>query len=83
MWLVPHWFPSASMGTNVKTKIMAVDDDPIDLGLLKTTLEPYGYEVLAVGDSRDALKLLEMRTDSATTEYMPPGPRRRANVAMR
>jgi CheY-like chemotaxis protein len=60
MWLAPHWFPSASMGENMKIKIMAVDDDPLDLRLLKTSLEPYGYEVLAVGDSRDALKLLEI-----------------------
>ena len=60
MWLAPHGFPSASMGEYMKIKIMAVDDDPLDLGLLKTTLEPYGYEVLAVGDSRDALKLLEI-----------------------
>jgi CheY-like chemotaxis protein len=60
MWVAPHWFPSASIGGNMKIKIMAVDDDPLDLRLLKASLEPYGYEVLAVGDSRDALKLLEV-----------------------
>jgi len=31
MWLAPHGFPSASMGENMKIKIMAVDDDPLEL----------------------------------------------------
>ena len=47
------------LGENVKIRIMAVDDEPAVLDLLKSMLEAHGYEVLAIGDSRDALKLLE------------------------
>ena len=42
----------------MKIKIMAVDDEPEVLHLLKTMLEAHGYDVLAIGDSRDALKLI-------------------------
>ena len=42
----------------MKIKIMAVDDEPAVLGPLKIMLEAHGYEVLAIDDSRDALKLL-------------------------
>ena len=38
---------------------MAVDDEPEILDLLKTKLEAHGYEVLAIDDSREALKRLE------------------------
>jgi CheY-like chemotaxis protein len=44
----------------MKIKIMAVDDEPAVLGLLKTILETRGYEVLAIEDSREALKRLEV-----------------------
>lgn len=44
----------------MKIKIMAVDDDPTALLVLTTMLEPKGYEITAVTDSRDALKLLDM-----------------------
>lgn len=39
---------------------MAVDDEPAVLELLKTMLETRGYEVLAIEDSREALKRLEV-----------------------
>ncbi|MGA3328266.1 MAG: response regulator [Terriglobia bacterium] len=44
----------------MKIKIMAVDDEPDVLELLKTMLETRGYEVLAIEDSREALKRLEV-----------------------
>ena len=44
----------------MKIKIMAVDDEPEVLDLLKTMLETHGYEVLATDDSREALKRLEV-----------------------
>ncbi len=44
----------------MKIKIMAVDDDALVLDLLKTMLETRGYEVLAIGDSREAMKRLEV-----------------------
>lgn len=44
----------------MKIRIMAVDDEPVVLHPLRTTLETYGYEVLAIGDSREALRRLEV-----------------------
>jgi len=44
----------------MKIKIMAVDDEPEVLDLLKTMLETRGYKVLAIEDSREALKRLEV-----------------------
>ena len=52
--------PVRELGENMKIKIMAVDDEPAVLHPLKTMLESHGYEVLAVGDSREALKRLEV-----------------------
>jgi DNA-binding response OmpR family regulator len=40
-------------------RVMAVDDEPAVLNLLKTLLVSHGYEVLAIEDSREALKRLE------------------------
>lgn len=39
---------------------MTVDDEPAVLNLLKEMLEIRGYDVMAVNDGRDALKLLEV-----------------------
>jgi CheY-like chemotaxis protein len=44
----------------VKIKILAVDDEPVVLDVLKTMLGLHGYEVLAIDDSREALKRLEV-----------------------
>jgi len=44
----------------MKIKIMAVDDEPAVLDVLKIMLEAHGYEVLAIKDSREALKRLEV-----------------------
>ena len=44
----------------MKIKIMAVDDEPAVLDPLKIMLEARGYEVLAINDSREALKRLEV-----------------------
>ncbi len=40
-------------------RIIAVDDEPGTLELLKAMVEPLGCEVLTVGDSRDAARLIE------------------------
>jgi CheY-like chemotaxis protein len=40
-------------------KIMVVDDEPDVLKLIKTIVEPWGYEVLALTDSREAARRLE------------------------
>ncbi len=40
-------------------KIMAVDDEPEILRLIKTMMEPLGIEVLTIADSREAARRLE------------------------
>jgi DNA-binding response OmpR family regulator len=40
-------------------KLLAVDDDPQVLKFIKTLLETRGYEVLALSDSRSAMKSVE------------------------
>ena len=42
----------------MKIKIMAVDDEPAVLNTLKTLLVAQGYQVVAIADSREALKRL-------------------------
>jgi two-component system, sensor histidine kinase ChiS len=51
---------AASLEHNMKIKIMAVDDEPVVLELLKIILEIQGYRIMAVSNGRDALKLLEV-----------------------
>jgi CheY-like chemotaxis protein len=54
-------------------RIIAVDDEASTLELLKTLVEPLGYEVLAVGDSRDAARLIEHeKFDGAIVDVMMP-----------
>lgn len=43
----------------MSVKIMVVDDDPDVLKLIKTIVEPWGYEVLALADSREAARRLD------------------------
>jgi len=40
-------------------KILVVDDEPTVLKLIKSIVEPLGYEVLALADSREAARRLE------------------------
>jgi len=40
-------------------KILAVDDEPEVLKLIKTMVEPLGYEVVTLADSREAVRRLE------------------------
>ncbi|MGA2982292.1 MAG: response regulator [Terriglobia bacterium] len=44
----------------MKIRIMAVDDEPAILDPLKVMLEAYGYGVVTIKDSREALKRLEV-----------------------
>jgi CheY-like chemotaxis protein len=43
----------------MSVKIMVVDDEPDVLKLIKTIVEPWGYEVLALADSREAARRLD------------------------
>jgi CheY-like chemotaxis protein len=43
-------------------KILVVDDEPEFLRLIKSMVEPLGYEVLALADSREAARRLSRLT---------------------
>lgn len=54
--------------------IMAVDDEPVVLRVLKGILEPEGYEVLLASDGSSALSLLdEHKPDLVLLDIMMPG----------
>jgi len=54
-------------------KIIAVDDEPEILKLLKAMVEPLGCEVLMVADSRDALRLIESeKFDGVVVDVLMP-----------
>jgi CheY-like chemotaxis protein len=42
---------------NIKSKILVIDDDEINLWLLKETLVPKGYEVLTAGNGEKGIAL--------------------------
>jgi CheY-like chemotaxis protein len=54
-------------------KIMVVDDEPSVLKLIKSIVEPLGYEVLALADSRQAARRLETeRFDGVVLDILMP-----------
>ena len=54
--------------------IMAVDDEPVVLRVLKGILEPEGYEVLLASDGSSALSLLDgHKPDLVLLDIMMPG----------
>lgn len=54
-------------------KIIAVDDEQVTLELLMAMLEPLGFEVLGVEDSRDAARLIDQeRFDAAVVDVLMP-----------
>ena len=59
---------------NNRTCIMAVDDEPVILTILKRILEPEGYEVVTASDGLSALVLLDKRKpDLVLLDIMMPG----------
>ena len=59
---------------NNRACIMAVDDDPGVLRVLKRILEPEGYEVVLANDGSSALALLDERQpDLVLLDIMMPG----------
>ncbi len=59
---------------NNRACIMAVDDEPVILTILKRILEPEGYEVLSANDGSSALALLdERKPDLVILDIMMPG----------
>jgi len=54
--------------------ILVVDNAPANLALVKSTLEPFGYEVLAAGCVRDALEVARERSiDLILSDVHMPG----------
>src|SRR5215468_6649829 len=55
--------------------ILVVDDIPANSNLLRSTLEPEGYEVLLAADGETALQLANRaRPDVILLDVMMPGP---------
>jgi DNA-binding NtrC family response regulator len=48
----------ATLDTTMKTTILAVDDDPLDLAPLRLILESWGHEVLTANSGNEALGIL-------------------------
>jgi len=56
-----------------QARILAVDDDPVNLQVLKNILSEHQYEVEAVTSGKEALKLLEWKDwDLVITDVMMP-----------
>ena len=54
-------------------KLMVVDDDPASLDLVKALVEPLGYEVLALADSRQAAECVsEQEFDGIFVDVQMP-----------
>ncbi len=59
---------------NQRACIVAVDDEPTILRVLKRILEPEGYEVILASDGSSALALLdERKPDLVILDIMMPG----------
>lgn len=54
-------------------KLLVVDDDPAILVFVKTVVEPWGYQIQTLEDSREALRLLEEeKFDGLVFDIMMP-----------
>ena len=57
----------------MKLRVMAVDDEPAVLNLLKAQLESHGFQVIDIVDSREALKRLgEEKVDGLFVDVLMP-----------
>jgi len=62
------------MQSEKKRKILAIEDDPTYIRLLKTCLEAKGYTVVFVTDGLQALnKVRQVKPDLIITDLMLPG----------
>jgi CheY-like chemotaxis protein len=54
-------------------KLMVVDDEPVHLELIKAVLEPLGYEVLTLADSRQAAEMvIRQKVDGVFVDVQLP-----------
>src|SRR5277367_1245734 len=45
-----------------KEKLLVADDNPVNINVLRDTLEPHGYEILAAPNGETALKIAQRAT---------------------
>jgi two-component system cell cycle response regulator len=65
---------SPDAGPATKATILAVDNSPVNLSLVRSTLEPFGYDVLTAGTAREALDLARARSpDLILSDVHMPG----------
>ena len=58
----------------MEARILAVDDDAINLRLVSTALERAGYEVVTASDGAQALEQIDfVRPDLVLLDVMMPG----------
>jgi len=69
----PESLPVAGPASRGRT-ILVVDNSPVNLALVKSTLQPFGYEVLAAGSVREALQIAQQRSlDLILSDVHMPG----------
>jgi two-component system cell cycle response regulator len=69
----PTETPVAAKASTGRT-ILVVDNSPVNLALVQSTLEPFGYEVLAAGSVREALQIAQQQPpDLILSDVHMPG----------
>lgn len=72
--LVPPETPPVAAPASTGRTILVVDNSPVNVALVKSTLQPFGYEVLAAGSVREALQIAQQRAlDLILSDVHMPG----------
>ena len=65
--------PAATPAAGGRT-VLVVDNSPVNLSLMRSTLQPFGYEVLSAGSVREALQIAQQRAiDLILSDVHMPG----------
>ncbi len=65
--------PASPSGTERRMRILAVDDDPTSLQILRRTLQQAGHEVITASNGADALQVaLERSPEAIVADWMMP-----------
>jgi two-component system cell cycle response regulator len=66
--------PSVASPAFTGRTILVVDNSPVNVALVKSTLQPFGYEVLAAGSVQEALQIAEQQMpDLILSDVHMPG----------